>query len=126
MDGDLVPGYEGANIAAEILDASDSLRELCSKCGQKLAGQTPLLTCTGACLPRISFHKCVPQSRRTDPTFKCLFCDPSHKDDFCLSCNQGPTTDIKICSRNINTGCTNFVHRACLKNVKNAFYCGLC
>ena len=26
-------GFKGVKIAAEVLDASDSLRELCSKCG---------------------------------------------------------------------------------------------
>ena len=35
---ELDPGYEGGKIAAEVLDASDSLRELCSKCGQQLTG----------------------------------------------------------------------------------------
>ena len=30
---ELDPGFEGGKIAAEVLDASDSLRELCSKCG---------------------------------------------------------------------------------------------
>ena len=29
----LDPGYEGGTIAAEVLDSSDSLRELCAKCG---------------------------------------------------------------------------------------------
>ena len=33
---ELYPGYEGGKIAAEVLDASDSLKELCSKCGQQL------------------------------------------------------------------------------------------
>ena len=37
----LDPGYEGGTIAAEVLDASNSLREFCSKCGHNL-------TC-GAC-----------------------------------------------------------------------------
>ena len=35
---ELEPGYEGGKIAAEVLDASDSLRELCAKCGQQLTG----------------------------------------------------------------------------------------
>ena len=49
---ELVPGYEGATIAAEILDASDSLRDLCAKCGQKLTNADgPLLTCSGICAP---------------------------------------------------------------------------
>ena len=30
---ELDPGFKGGKIAAEVLDASDSLRELCSKCG---------------------------------------------------------------------------------------------
>ena len=43
----LDPGYEGGTIAAEVLDASDSLRELCSKCGRNLTcGSLPLITCT--------------------------------------------------------------------------------
>ena len=29
---ELDPGYEGGMITAEVLDASDSLRELCSMC----------------------------------------------------------------------------------------------
>ena len=37
MTVDLVPGYEGVTIAAEILDASDSLQDLCAKCGRKLS-----------------------------------------------------------------------------------------
>ena len=32
----LDPGYEGGTIAAEVLDTSNSLRELCSKCGRNL------------------------------------------------------------------------------------------
>ena len=35
---ELDPGFEGGKIAAEVLDASDSLREVCSKCGQQLTG----------------------------------------------------------------------------------------
>ena len=64
----LDPGYEGGTIAAEVLDSSDSLRELCAKCGRNLTcGGLPLITCTGICQPRRTFHsKCVPKSRRTD------------------------------------------------------------
>ena len=44
----LDPGYEGGTIAAEVLDSSDSLRELCAKCGRNLTcGGMPLITCTG-------------------------------------------------------------------------------
>ena len=50
MTVDLVPGYEGVTIAAEILDASDSLRDLCAKCGHKLSDGL-LLMCTGICAP---------------------------------------------------------------------------
>ena len=51
--GALIPGCKGATIAAEMLDASESLRELCAKCGAKLtAVQGTLITCTGICLPR--------------------------------------------------------------------------
>ena len=61
----LDPGYEGGTIAAEVLDSSDSLRELCGKCGRNLTcGGLPLITCTGICQPRRTFHsKCVPKSR---------------------------------------------------------------
>ena len=49
----LDPGYEGGTIAAEVLDSSDSLRELCAKCGRNLTcGGLPLITCTGICQPR--------------------------------------------------------------------------
>ena len=84
--GALIPGCEGATIAAEMLDASESLRELCAKCGAKLtAVQGTLITCTGICLPRWTFHsKCVPETRHADPTFKCLVCDPSKREDFCF------------------------------------------
>ena len=70
----LDPGYEGGRIAAEVLDSCDSLRELCAKCGRNLTcGGLPLITCTGICQPRRTFHsKCVPKSRRTDHDFKCL------------------------------------------------------
>ena len=75
----MIPGCEGATIAAELLDASESLRELCAKCGSKLETvQGNLITCTGICLPRQTFHsKCVPETRCSDPTLKCLVCDPS-------------------------------------------------
>ena len=44
----LDPGYEGGTLAAEVLDASDSLREFCSKCGHNLTcGGLPLITYTG-------------------------------------------------------------------------------
>ena len=53
----LDPGYEGGAIVAEVLDASDSLRELCSKCGCNLTcGGLQLITCTGNCQPRRTFH----------------------------------------------------------------------
>ena len=35
---ELDPGFKGGKIAAEVLDASDSLREVCSKCGRQLTG----------------------------------------------------------------------------------------
>ena len=42
----LDPGYEGGTIVTEVLDASDSLREFCSKCGRNLTcGGLPLITC---------------------------------------------------------------------------------
>ena len=96
------PGYEGATIAAEMLDASESLRELCAKCGQKLLTvDAPFITCTGICLPRRTFHlRCVPETCRRDPTFKCLVCDPSKRDDFCFVCNTAPTGEVVLCSRN--------------------------
>ena len=48
----LDPGYEGGTIVAEVLDASDSLREFCSKCGCNLTcGGLPLITCMGNCQP---------------------------------------------------------------------------
>ena len=48
----LDPGYEGGTIAAEVLNASDSLREFCSKCGHNLTcGGLPLITCMGSCQP---------------------------------------------------------------------------
>ena len=59
----LDPGYEGGTIAAEVLDSSDSLRELCAKCGRNLTcGGLPLITCTGICKPRrdIPFKVCPP------------------------------------------------------------------
>ena len=126
--GALIPGCEGATIAAEMLDASESLRELCAKCGAKLTSvQCTLITCTGICLPRRTFHsKCVPETRHADPTFKCLVCDPSKREDFCFRCNTGLTNDIVLCSRNNNNGCTNFVHRTCVARMRNEFTCGLC
>ena len=70
----LDPGYKGGTIAAEVLDASNSLRELCSKCGRNLTcGSLPLIICTGNCQPRRTFHsECVPKSRHTDQDFKAL------------------------------------------------------
>ena len=48
----LDPGYKGGTIAAEVLDASDSLREFCSKCGHNLTcWGLPLITCMGNCQP---------------------------------------------------------------------------
>ena len=122
------PGCEGATIAAELLDASESLWELCAKCGAKLSTvQGNLITCTGICLPRRTFHsKCVPETCRSDPTFKCLVCDPSKREDFCFRCNSGPTEDIILCSRNNLNGCSNFVHRPCVAAMRNVFTCGLC
>ena len=125
---ELSPGVEGATIAAEILDASESLRDLCAKCGQNLTAETALVTCCGVCLPRRTFHaRCLPQSKRTDPTFKCLICDPSTKEDFCFCCNGPPTADIIMCRRNTTTGCTNFVHTTCYTaKAQSVFLCGLC
>ena len=48
----LDPGYKEGTIVAEVLDASDSLREFCSKCGHNLiCGGLPLITCMGKCQP---------------------------------------------------------------------------
>ena len=65
INGDVTPSYEGATIAAEILDASDSLWDLCAKCGQRLTTDaTHLMTCCGICLPRRIFHsKCIPENQ---------------------------------------------------------------
>ena len=126
MTADLVPGYKGVTIAAEILDASDSLRDLCAKCGHKLSDGL-LLTCTGICAPHQSFHSlCVPASRCSDPNFKCQVCNPGTREDFCFCCNEGPTGDIILCSRNDTKGCTNFVHITCLAKGNTRFSCGLC
>ena len=125
---DLVPGYEGAAIAAEILDASDSLRDLCAKCGQRLTQDAgPLVTCSGICAPRRTFHtKCIPASRRSDTEFSCQICNPRTREDFCFCCNGGPTSDIALCSNNDTKGCTNFVHVGCLGTGSISFSCGLC
>ena len=45
----LDPGYEGGTIAAEVLDASDSLRELCSKCGRNLTCMSGMLHAMPKC-----------------------------------------------------------------------------
>ena len=108
---ELDPGYEGGKIAAEVLDASDSLRELCSKCGQQLTGGGPLIICMGICQPHRSFHsKCVPKSRHTNQDFKYLVCRLADCEDFCLCCNRAPTDDIVMCGSNNVNRCTNFVH----------------
>ena len=124
--GALIPSCEGATIAAEMLDASESLRELCAKCGAKMTAVQGTLI-TGICLPRWTFHsKCVPKTRHVDPTFKCLVCDPSKREDFCFRCNTGLTNDIVLCSQNNNNGCTNFVHHTCVAGMRIEFTCGLC
>ena len=125
---EVVPGYEGATIAAEILDASDSLRDLCAKCGRKLTNMDgPLLTCSGICAPRRTFHSmCVPSSRRSDLNFSCQVCNPGTREDFCFRCNDGPSGDIHICANNDTRGCTNFVHTRCLGARNTLFSCGLC
>ena len=124
----LDPGYEGGTIAAEVLDASDSLRELCSKCGRNLTcGSLPLITCTGNCQPQRTFHsKCVPKSRRTDQDFKCLVCRPADREDFCFCCNGPATLDIILCSAHASNGCQNFVHRLCVAKGRTEYRCGLC
>ena len=123
---ELVPSYEGATIAAEILDASESLRDLCAKCGRKLTNADgPLLTCSGICAPQRTFHSmCVPASRRSDVNFSCQICNPGTREDFCFRCNEGPSGDIKLCSNNDTKGCTNFVHNRCFMGQQ--FSCGLC
>ena len=122
---ELDPGFKGGKIAAEVLDASDSLRELdlCSKCGQQLTGgEGPLIICTGICKPCQSFHsKCVPKSRCTDQDFKCLVCRPADREDFCLCCNGALTDDIVMCGSNNVNGCTNFIHRICLAKGRTVF-----
>ena len=125
---ELVPGYEGATIAAEILDASDSLRDLCAKCGRKRTNADgPLLTCSGICAPRRTFHSmCVPVSRQSDLNFSCQVCNPGTREDFCFCCNNGPSGDIHICAKNDTKDCTNFVHARCLGDGNTWFSCGLC
>ena len=125
---EVVPGYEGTTIAAEILDASDSLRDLCAKCGWKLTNvDGPLLTCSGICAPRRTFHSmCVPSSRWSDLNFSCQVCNPGTREDFCFRCNDGPSGHIHICANNDTKGCMNFVHARCLGDRNTQFSCGLC
>ena len=124
----LDPGYEGGRIAAEVLDSCDSLRELCAKCGRNLTcGGLPLITCTGICQPRRTFHsKCVPKSRRTDHDFKCLVCRPADREDFCFSLQQPCYTRYHALRRKLHYGCQNFVHRLCLAKGRTQYRCGLC
>ena len=124
----LDPGYKGGTIAAEVLNASDSLRELCSKCGHNLTcGGLPLITCTGNCQPQRTFHsKCVPKSRRTDQDFKCLVCRPADREDFCFCCNGPATQNIILCSAHTLNGCQNFIHHLCLAKGRTEYRCGLC
>ena len=124
----LDPGYEGGRIAAEVLDSCDSLRELCAKCGRNLTcGGLPLITCTGICQPRRTFHsKCVPKSRRTDHDFKCLVCRPADREDFCFCCKQPCYTRYHSLRRKLHYGCQNFVHRLCLAKGRTQYRCGLC
>ena len=125
---ELDPGYEGGKIAAVVLNASDSLRELCSMCGQQLTGGGgPLIICMRNCQPHQSFHsKCVPKSRHTDQDFKCFVCRPADHEDFCLCCNGASTADIVMCRSNNVNGCTNFVHRLCLAKGCTSYRCGIC
>ena len=124
---ELDPGHEGGKIAVEVLDASDSLRELCSKCGWQLTGGGPLFICTGICKPHQSFHsKCVPKSQRTDQDFKCLVCRPADREYFCLCCNGALTDDIVMCGSNNVNRYTNFVHHLCLAKGCTSYRCGIC
>ena len=114
---ELVPGYKGTTIAAEILDASNSLQDLCAKCGWKLTNMDgPLLTCSEICAPQRTFHSmCIPSSRWSDLNFSSQVCNPGTREDFCFCCNDGPSDDIHICANNNTKGCTNFVHASVLE-----------
>ena len=124
----LDPGYKGGTIAAEVLDASDSLREFCSKCGRNLTcGGLPLITCMGNCQPRRTFHsKCVPKSWCTDQDFKCLVCRLADREDFCFCCNSPATQDIILCGAHTLNGCHNFIHHFCLAKGRTEYQCSLC
>ena len=90
-------------------------------------GGLPLITCTGICQPRRTFHsKCVPKSRRTDHDFKCLVCRPADREDFCFCCNSPATQDIILCGANSINGCQNIVHGLCLAKGRTQYRCGLC
>ena len=112
----LDPGYEGGTIAAEVLDSSDSLRELCAKCGRNL-------TCGGLATYYLYGHlpttqdipfKVCPQVSAYRSRLKCLVCRPADREDFCFCCNSPATQDIILCGANSINGCQNFVHRLCL------------
>ena len=121
-------GYEGGTIAAEVLDSSDSLRELCAKCGRNL-------TCGG--LPTYYLYGHLPttqdipfQSVSQVSAYRSRLQMPSvqagRSGGLLLLLQQPCYTGYHSLRRKLHYGCQNFVHRLCLAKGRTQYRCGLC
>ena len=119
---------EGALIASEIVDNSDSMRDICSKCGTDCSPVQITRICEGQCRPSRIFHSdCLHRSQKTEVTFKCQICDPKYREDYCQSCRARPENrTLSVCKFNSTNGCQRYVHRECVPRGKTEYQCGVC
>lgn len=117
------PGTEGALIGSQLMTYS-TLSNHCIKCGGLCEpDQEPIKICTGSCRPHRYFHqRCLPDSQKKIKEFKCQICDPSLREEYCMSCGDKPDNTILNCK----DMCEAFVHRRCLPAGMTTYRCGIC
>ena len=120
---------EGAIIASEVVDASEPLNELCSRCGTALEDKDAVKICNGKCKPKRTFHKrCLPEVKRNIINFQCQLCNPSLREEYCQKCSRKPQANdtVALCMNKSSTGCCRFVHKSCIEPGRNQYRCGVC
>ena len=103
------PDCDGPAIAAEIMESSTLMNE-CIICSQICDDTRPYKICCGSCQPQRHFHVlCTSPKYRGDVEFKCQFCNPSRREEYCFKCGEKPDATILNCK----DMCEAFVHSRC-------------
>ena len=86
-------------IALDVIDSSDSLQNLCTKCGTAFTTTDAIKMCNGNCQPRKAFHlKCIAEGQRNDIHYCCQYCNPSTQETSCYKHGLAAQGDIIHCT----------------------------